>query len=88
MDGANPADEFIEVIAREVTADPGNLALREDFVTLLLGQDPGRAATELDGSWPVAWADRHTSIAAGATSAIVFFTKHPPQCATTGRILS
>lgn len=47
MDGVNPGDEFIEVIAREVAADPGNLALREDFVTLLLEQDPGRAATEL-----------------------------------------
>ncbi|NUT05777.1 MAG: ATP-binding protein [Hamadaea sp.] len=47
MDGANPGDDFIEVIAREVAADPGNLALREDFVTLLLEQDPGRAATEL-----------------------------------------
>lgn len=47
MDGANPRDDFIEVIAREVAADPGNLALREDFVTLLLEQDPGRAATEL-----------------------------------------
>ncbi|MEV6964820.1 ATP-binding protein [Hamadaea sp. NPDC051192] len=47
MDGANPGDEFIEVIAREVAADPGNLALREDFVTLLLEQDLGRAATEL-----------------------------------------
>ncbi|MEU3765658.1 ATP-binding protein [Amycolatopsis keratiniphila] len=40
-------DGFIEVIAREVEADPGNLALREDFVTLLLEQDPDRAATEL-----------------------------------------
>lgn len=47
MDGANPGDDFTEVIAREVAADPGNLALREDFVTLLLEQDPGRAATEL-----------------------------------------
>ncbi|GLZ41602.1 hypothetical protein Acsp05_52260 [Actinokineospora sp. NBRC 105648] len=36
------------MIAREVEADPGNLALREDFVTLLMEQDPGRAATELD----------------------------------------
>ncbi|MFD5250130.1 ATP-binding protein [Amycolatopsis sp. NPDC058340] len=40
-------DGFIEVIAREVEADPGNLALREDFITLLLEQDPDRAATEL-----------------------------------------
>jgi AAA+ superfamily predicted ATPase len=39
--------DFIEVIAREVAADPSNLALREDFVTLLLEQDPGRATTEL-----------------------------------------
>lgn len=48
MNGANPGDSFVEVIAREVAADPGNLALREDFVTLLLEQDPGRAATELE----------------------------------------
>ncbi|RSN42848.1 ATP-binding protein [Amycolatopsis sp. WAC 04197] len=40
-------DGFIEVIAREVEADPGNLALREDFITLLLEKDPDRAATEL-----------------------------------------
>ncbi len=48
MNGAHPDDSFVEVIAREVEADPGNLALREDFVTLLMEQDPGRAATELD----------------------------------------
>lgn len=47
MSGAGPDDAFLEVIAREVEADPGNLALREDFVTLLLEQDPDRAATEL-----------------------------------------
>ncbi len=47
MNGADPGDSFIEVIGREVEADPGNLALREDFITLLLGQDPDRAATEL-----------------------------------------
>jgi SpoVK/Ycf46/Vps4 family AAA+-type ATPase len=47
MNAANPGDDFVEVIASEVAADPGNLALREDFVTLLLEQDPGRAATEL-----------------------------------------
>ena len=41
-------DDFVDVIAREVAADPGNLALREDFVTLLLEHDPDRAATELD----------------------------------------
>ncbi|RDI24546.1 ATP-binding protein [Lentzea flaviverrucosa] len=40
-------DDFVEVIAREVEADPGNLALREDFITLLLEHDPNRAATEL-----------------------------------------
>ncbi|MFJ8917735.1 ATP-binding protein [Amycolatopsis sp. NPDC102389] len=40
-------DGFIEVIAREVEADPGNLALREDFITLLLEQDPDRAAAEV-----------------------------------------
>ncbi|MGB3437354.1 MAG: ATP-binding protein [Actinophytocola sp.] len=48
MTGASPDDGFVEVIAREVAADPSNLALREDFVTLLLAQDPGRAATELE----------------------------------------
>jgi transitional endoplasmic reticulum ATPase len=48
MTGPGPGDGFVEVIAREVAADPRNLALREDFVTLLLEQDPARAATELD----------------------------------------
>ena len=48
MTGASPGDSFVEVIAREVAADPGNLTLREDFVTLLLEQHPDRAATELD----------------------------------------
>ncbi|WP_414939921.1 ATP-binding protein [Amycolatopsis sp. cmx-11-51] len=47
MIGENPSDSFVEVIAREVGADPGNLALHEDFVTLLLEHDPDRAATEL-----------------------------------------
>lgn len=47
MNGST-GDDFVEVIAREVAADPGNLALREDFVTLLMEQDPDRAATELD----------------------------------------
>lgn len=47
MNGADPGDGFIEVIASEVAADPGNLALREDFITLLLEQDAGRAASEL-----------------------------------------
>ncbi|WP_410657564.1 ATP-binding protein [Amycolatopsis sp. lyj-112] len=47
MSGDNPSDSFVEVIAREVEADPRNLALREDFVTLLLKHDPDRAATEL-----------------------------------------
>ncbi|XVS66443.1 ATP-binding protein [Actinosynnema sp. CA-299493] len=47
MSGADPGDGFVEVIASEVEADPGNLALREDFITLLLERDPDRAATEL-----------------------------------------
>ncbi|QQQ74113.1 ATP-binding protein [Saccharothrix sp. 6-C] len=47
MSGADPGDSFVEVIAREVEADPANLALREDFITLLLERDPDRAATEL-----------------------------------------
>ncbi|RSN04021.1 ATP-binding protein [Streptomyces sp. WAC 05977] len=46
-DKADPDDGFVDVIAREVEADPGNLALREDFVTLLLERQPERAATEL-----------------------------------------
>ncbi|MGW5052620.1 ATP-binding protein [Actinokineospora sp. NPDC004072] len=41
------SDSFVEVIARDVAADPGNLALREDFITLLLEQDPDRAAAQL-----------------------------------------
>lgn len=40
-------DDFLRVIAQEVEADPRNLALREDFITLLLQQDPDRAAREL-----------------------------------------
>ncbi|WP_330276259.1 ATP-binding protein [Lentzea sp. NBC_00516] len=47
MNGADSGDGFVEVIAREVEADPGNLTLREDFVTLLLERDPERAAIEL-----------------------------------------
>ncbi|MGH1564312.1 ATP-binding protein [Mumia sp. DW29H23] len=47
MSGTHPDDGFIDVIASEVEADPGNLALREDFVTLLLEHDPDRASTEL-----------------------------------------
>ncbi|WP_367129144.1 26S protease regulatory subunit [Saccharothrix sp. HUAS TT1] len=47
MSGVDPDDGFVEVIAHEVAADPGNLALREDFVTLLLERDPDRAAAEL-----------------------------------------
>ncbi|KAA1424812.1 ATP-binding protein [Mumia zhuanghuii] len=48
MSGAGSGDSFVEVIAREVEGNPGNLALREDFVTLLLEQDPDRAAIELN----------------------------------------
>ena len=40
-------DDFLEVIATEVEQDPSNLALREDFITLLLQSDPDRAAREL-----------------------------------------
>jgi SpoVK/Ycf46/Vps4 family AAA+-type ATPase len=40
-------DDFLEVIETEVRRDPHNLALREDFITLLLQADPDRAATEL-----------------------------------------
>ncbi|WP_435737605.1 ATP-binding protein [Cellulosimicrobium sp. PMB13] len=41
-------DDFLEMIATEVGRDPQNLALREDFITLLLQADPDRAAAELD----------------------------------------
>ena len=40
-------DDFLDVIATEVEQDPHNLALREDFITLLLQSDPDRAAREL-----------------------------------------
>lgn len=42
-------DDFLEVIETEVRRDPHNLALREDFITLLLQSDPDRAASELAG---------------------------------------
>lgn len=48
MSADGPDDSFVEVIAREVEGDPGNLALREDFITLLLEQNPVRAAAELE----------------------------------------
>ncbi|WP_067436702.1 ATP-binding protein [Nocardioides jensenii] len=41
-------DDFLEVIETEVSRDPQNLALREDFISLLLQADPDRAASELD----------------------------------------
>ncbi|CAM3236827.1 AAA family ATPase [Stackebrandtia soli] len=40
-------DEFLEVIEAEVARDPQNLALREDFITLLLQYDVDRAAHEV-----------------------------------------
>ncbi|WP_229051475.1 26S protease regulatory subunit [Aeromicrobium sp. Leaf350] len=40
-------DDFLRVIETEVARDPSNLALREDFVTLLMEVDPDRAAQEL-----------------------------------------
>ena len=40
-------DDFLQVIAQEVEVDPQNLALREDFITLMLQRDPDRAAREL-----------------------------------------
>lgn len=40
-------DDFLDVIEAEVAGDPQNLALREDFVTLLLQHDVDRAAHEL-----------------------------------------
>ncbi|WP_235735229.1 ATP-binding protein [Nocardioides alcanivorans] len=40
-------NDFLEVIETEVSHDPQNLALREDFITLLLEADPDRAAAEL-----------------------------------------
>lgn len=41
-------ENFIDVIAVAVAADPDNLALREDFIALLLSEDPARAAEEVD----------------------------------------
>lgn len=41
-------DDFLKVIETEVSHDPQNLALREDFIALLLQADPDRAADELD----------------------------------------
>ena len=41
-------ENFIDVIAVAVEADPDNLALREDFIALLLAEDPARAAEEVD----------------------------------------
>lgn len=41
-------DGFLEVIEAEVARDPRNLGLREDFITLLLQHDPGKAAAEID----------------------------------------
>lgn len=40
-------DDFLEVIRTEVANDPQNLALREDFITLLLEADADAAAEEL-----------------------------------------
>ncbi|HEY1176863.1 MAG TPA: hypothetical protein VGF17_11955, partial [Phytomonospora sp.] len=40
-------DDFLGMIEAEVSRDPRNLALREDFITLLLRADPDRAAAEL-----------------------------------------
>lgn len=43
------ADEnFIDVIALAVEAEPDNLELREDFITLLLTEDPAHAAHQVD----------------------------------------
>ena len=41
-------DDFLGVIEAEVAADPQNLTLREDFVTLLLQHHVDRAAEELE----------------------------------------
>ncbi|WP_167132187.1 ATP-binding protein [Paramicrobacterium chengjingii] len=41
-------ENFIDVIALAVDADPDNLALREDFITLLLEENPARAAEQVD----------------------------------------
>lgn len=40
-------NDFLAVIESEVSADPSNLALREDFITLLLQRDPDRASDEV-----------------------------------------
>ena len=43
-----PDENFIDVIAVAVAADPDNLALREDYIALLLSEDPTRAAEEVE----------------------------------------
>lgn len=43
----NDHDDFLGVIEAEVAQDPSNLALREDFITLLLERDADRAAAEI-----------------------------------------
>lgn len=40
-------DDFLEVIAAEVAADRSDMALREDFIALLLQHEPDRAAQEI-----------------------------------------
>lgn len=40
-------DDFLEVIAAEVANDPHNVALREDYITLLLQHDVEQAAQEV-----------------------------------------
>lgn len=44
----NEDGDFLDVIAEEVKRDPQNLALRENFITLLLQHDVDRAADEVN----------------------------------------
>lgn len=84
MTGASHDDGFVEVIAREVAADPGNLALREDFVTLLLEQDPDRAATELAAFEAVGGDPVRVRLLRARLMAARLRTSNPPPPAETG----
>ncbi|MBB5958469.1 SpoVK/Ycf46/Vps4 family AAA+-type ATPase [Saccharothrix tamanrassetensis] len=83
MSGADPGDSFVEVIAREVEADPGNLALREDFITLLLEQDPDRAATELKAFEAVGGDPARVRLLRARLMAARLRTSNPPPPAET-----
>ncbi|MDX8148929.1 ATP-binding protein [Lentzea sp. BCCO 10_0061] len=84
MNSAGSGDGFVEVIAREVDADPANLALREDFVTLLLEQDLGRAATELKKFEAVGGDPARVRLLRARLMAARLRASNPPPAAPTG----